>query len=280
MGIGMRTPHRKRSKPGKGPAKPTPKEPTVTRKRNQRGEIVGPDQSVRLNKAIADAGVASRRAADELIAAGKVKVNRKVCTDLSTKIAPGDVVSVNGEDITRTKHLTYILLNKPKDVITTSSDEKGRKTVFDIVKIHQRLFTVGRLDRNTTGVLLITNDGELANRLMHPRYEIPRVYRAGLDKPLDPKHGRAIAAGVELEDGPTQPCTVTIDPKNPSTVYVELAEGRNREVRRLFEHFGYDVRRLDRKEYGTLSTRGLARGEYRHLTRDEVRDLRKLVKLK
>ena len=276
----MRTPHRKRSKPGKGPSRPKQEEPVVTRKQNQRGEIIGPGQSVRLNKAIADAGVASRRAADELITSGKVKVNRKVCTDLGTKIGPGDVVSVNGEDITRTKHLTYILLNKPKDVITTSSDEKGRKTVFDIVKLHQRLFTVGRLDRNTTGVLLITNDGELANRLMHPRYQIPRVYRAGLDKPLDPKHARAISAGVELEDGPTQPCMVTIDPKNPSTVYVELAEGRNREVRRLFEHFGYDVRRLDRKEYGILSTRGLARGEYRHLTRDEVRDLRKLVKLK
>ena len=141
----MRTPHRKRSKPGKGPSRPKPKEPTVTRKRHQRGEIVGPDQSTRLNKAIADAGVASRRAADELIEAGKVKVNRKVCTDLGTKVGPDDVVSVNGEDITRTKHLTYVLLNKPKDVITTSSDEKGRKTVFDIVKIHQRLFTVGRL---------------------------------------------------------------------------------------------------------------------------------------
>ena len=115
---------------------------------------------------------------------------------------------------------------------------------------------------------------------MHPRYEIPRLYRAGLDKPLDPKHAAAIAAGVELEDGPTQPCVVTIDPKDHASVYVELAEGRNREVRRLFEHFGYDVRRLDRKEYGILSTRGLARGEYRHLTREEVRALRKLVKLK
>jgi len=233
-----------------------------------------------LNKAIADAGVASRRAADELILGGNVTVNRKVCTDLGTKIGPDDVVSVNGEPITRTKHLTYILLNKPKDVITTSSDELGRTTVFDIVRIHQRLFTVGRLDRNTTGVLLITNDGDLANRLMHPRFEIPRLYKAGLDKPIEQRHAKAIAQGVELEDGPSQPCEVTIDPDDSRTVYVELAEGRNREVRRLFEHFGYDVRRLDRKQYAFLSTRGLARGEYRHLTRDEVAELRNLVKLK
>ena len=286
----MRTPSRKKGKPGKGPSRPPVKEsPTsvkkknVTapgRKRHQRTDIVGPATSVRLNKAIADAGIASRRAADDLILSGRVTINRKVCKDLGTKVGIEDVVAVNGEPITRTKHLTYVLLNKPKDVITTSSDEMGRKTVFDIVKIHQRLFTVGRLDRNTTGVLLITNDGELANRLMHPRYEIPRMYKAGLDRPLEPKHARLIASGVELDDGPTQPCMVTIDPKNQRAVYVELAEGRNREVRRLFEHFGYDVRRLDRKQYGILTTRGLARGEYRHLTRDEIAELRALVKLK
>lgn len=285
MGIGMRTQkNTPKRRNGKGPSAPrTQQRPSATeptRKRHQRGDIVGPEQSVRLNKAIADAGVASRRSADELIEQGKVTINRKVCTERGTKVGPEDVVAVNGEPITRTKHLTYVLLNKPKNTISTSSDEKGRTTVFDVVKIHQRLFTVGRLDRNTTGVLLITNDGELANRLMHPRYEISRVYKVGLDKPLDPRDGKRIAAGVELEDGPTQPCQVMIDPKEPSTVFLELAEGKNREVRRLFEHFGYEVRRLDRKQYAFLTTRGLARGEYRHLTRDEVAELRRLVKLK
>lgn len=278
----MRTPQRSKKRTGKGPSRPRTAEeaPAPRRKHHQRGEVIGPELSVRLNKAIADAGVASRRAADELILSGKVTVNRKVCTELGLKVGPNDLVIVNGEPISRTKHLTYILLNKPKNVITTSSDEMGRMTVFDIVRIHQRLFTVGRLDRNTTGVLLITNDGELANRLMHPRYEIPRIYKAGLDKPLDPKHARYIAAGVELEDGMTQPCEVMTDPKEPTTVFLQLTEGRNREVRRLFEHFGYDVRRLDRKQYAFLTTRGLARGEYRHLTRDEVAELRRLVKLR
>ena len=189
------------------------------------------------------------------------------------------MVTVNGEPITRYKHLTYIVLNKPKDVISTSSDEKGRATVFDVVRLKTRLFTVGRLDRNTTGILLLTNDGELANRLMHPRYGILRVYKAVLDKPLRPDQARTIAAGVELEDGPTQPCDVTIDPSDKTNVMIGIREGRNREVRRIFEHFGFDVKRLDRKEYANMSTRGLKRGEYRHLTRDEVFELKRLVKL-
>ncbi len=232
-----------------------------------------------MNKAIADAGVASRRAADELISAGKVTINGKVCTELGHKVSAQDIVAVNGEPITRYKHLTYVLLNKPKDVITTAKDELGRATVFDIVRLRTRLFTVGRLDRNTTGVLLLTNDGELSNRLMHPRYGIPRVYYATVDHPMEPKHAAAIARGVELEDGPTQPCDVVIDPRDPHKVMLEIREGRNREVRRLFEHFGYDVKKLDRKQYAFLTTRGLARGEYRHLTREEVSELRKLVKL-
>lgn len=200
-------------------------------------------------------------------------------TELGTKVEIDDMVTVNGEPITRYKHLTYIALNKPKDVISTSSDEKGRATVFDVVRLKTRLFTVGRLDRNTTGILLLTNDGELANRLMHPRYGILRVYKAVLDKPLRPDHARAISAGVELEDGPTQPCDVTIDPSDKTNVMLGIREGRNREVRRIFEHLGYDVKRLDRKEYANISTRGLKRGEYRHLTRDEVFELKRLVKL-
>lgn len=234
---------------------------------------------VRLNKAIADAGVASRRHADELIRGGRVRINGKVVTELGTKISISDVVTVDGEPITRTKHLTYVLLNKPKDVITTSSDEKGRMTVFDIVRIHTRLFTIGRLDRNTTGLLLLTNDGDLAHRLMHPSYEIPRVYRARLDKPLRPADARKIAGGIELEDGMTSPCEVMIDLKDHHIAHIALHEGRNREVRRLFEALGYDVKSLDRKQYAFLTIRGMTRGEYRHLTKDEVHELRKLVNL-
>lgn len=232
---------------------------------------------VRLNKAIADAGVASRRRADELIRSGCVRINGRVVTELGTMVEIDDMVTVNGEPITRYKHLTYIVLNKPKDTISTSSDEKGRATVFDIVKIKSRLFTIGRLDRNTTGVLLITNDGDLANKLMHPRYGITRVYKAALDRPLRQDHMRAIAKGVELEDGPTQPVEIAIDPSDKSSVLLAIREGRNREVRRIFEHFGYEVKRLDRKEYANITTRGLKRGEYRHLTRDEVAELQRLV---
>jgi len=234
-------------------------------------------QTTRLNKAIADAGVASRRRADELIRSGCVRINGAVVTELGTMIEIDDMVTVNGEPITRYKHLTYVVLNKPKDYITTSSDEKGRATVFDIVKIKSRLFTVGRLDRNTTGVLLITNDGDLANKLMHPRYGITRIYKATLDRPLRQDHMRAIAKGVELEDGPTQPVEIAIDRGDKASVMLAIREGRNREVRRIFELFGYEVKRLDRKEYANITTRGLKRGEYRHLTRDEVAELQRIV---
>ena len=175
-------------------------EPAAPRTKQRRSDIVEPSQPVRLNKAIADAGVASRRRADELIRSGCVRINGAIVVDLGTRVGIDDVVTVNGEPITRQKHLTYILLNKPKDVITTSRDEKGRATVFDIVRLKTRLFSIGRLDRNTTGVLLLTNDGDLANRLMHPRYGVTRVYKAALDRPLRADHMRQIAAGVELED--------------------------------------------------------------------------------
>lgn len=252
---------------------------TASKKVVRKQETPLQPEEVRLNKAIADAGVASRRHADDLIRNGHVRINGDVVTELGTKVRIDDFVTVNGEPITRNKHLTYVLLNKPKDTIATSSDEKGRRTVFDLVRIHTRLFTVGRLDRNTTGVLLLTNDGDLAHRLTHPRYGVPRLYKAKLDKMLLPQHARAIAAGVELEDGPTQPATVMIDPEDKTIAYLEIKEGRNREVRRIFESLGYEVTTLDRKQYAFLSTRGLKRGEYRHLTTDEVRELRALVKL-
>ena len=256
---------------------PTKGKETVAKKKTKKSpEKVG----TRINKYLADSGVASRRAVEQLIIDGEVKVNRKVVTDLSTRIVPGDFVTVKGEPITDNRRMVYLLLNKPKDVITTADDELGRKTVLDLVKTDKRLFPVGRLDRNTTGVLLLTNDGELAHRLTHPSYSIARVYNVTLDKPLEHSHAQRIANGVTLEDGDqTQPCEILIDPTDARKVILELREGKNREVRRIFEKFGYDVRKLDRKFFATLSTRGLARGTYRALTRRELSELRQLTDL-
>ncbi len=238
------------------------------------------NQELRLNKFIADAGICSRRKADELIKEGKVKVNSVVVTDLSTKVHKADFVTVNGDPITFYKNLTYILLNKPKNCITTSSDEKGRKTIFDIVKKEVRLFSVGRLDRNTTGALLITNDGELANRLTHPRYEIPREYNVTLDKPISQADVNKVASGVELEDGMSGECNLFVFPEDKKKLKLEIFEGRNREVRRIFKHLGYEVVKLDRKMFAGISAKGLNRGEYRHLDKYEIAALKKFVKLK
>ncbi len=243
------------------------------------GKEVKQQGALRLNKFLADAGIASRRGADELIEAGVVKVNGKIVTEQGTRVHPADLVTVKGEPVSYLKHLSYLVLNKPKDFITTTNDEKGRKTVMDLIPIKQRLYPVGRLDRNTTGTLIITNDGELATRLMHPSHEIEREYVVGLDKRLMPEHAKAIAGGVDLEDGMTGPAELFINPDDRSEIRIILREGRNREVRRIFEHFGYEVKRLHRARYANISVVGLARAEYRHLSRDEVRQLRKMVGL-
>lgn len=234
---------------------------------------------IRLNKYIADGGVASRRTADELIESGKVTVNGAIVIDLGTKVTKTDLVAVNGEPVSFQKHLTYILLNKPKDVITTVSDELKRKTVFDIVKIHSRLFPVGRLDRNTTGALLLTNDGELAYRLTHPKFEVPREYIVKVDKKITFEDAKKISEGLELEDGLTSPCIIYVDPVDKQRARLEIKEGKNREVRRMFEFLGYDVKSLDRKSYSFLTTKGLERGQYRHLTRYEIDRLRSILGL-
>ena len=236
-------------------------------------------QLIRLNKYIAEAGLVSRRKADELISAGAVKVNKKTVTELGTKIALGDFVTVNGNPIEISHSNVYILLNKPKDCITTTSDEKGRKTVLDIVKLRDsRIYPVGRLDRNTTGVLLLTNDGDLAHKLTHPRYQIERVYLAKLDKTLKANDAITISQGVEIEPNIiTQPCIVNIDPSDRTKVTLILTEGKNHEVKKIFESVGYTVKSLDRKYYYNLSTKGLKRGEYRFLNRQEITELRKLV---
>lgn len=237
-------------------------------------------EGTRLNKAIADAGIASRRGADEIIAEGRVKLNGKVVTELGTRVVAGDLITVDGKPIGDPERLIYFLLNKPKDTITTTSDEKGRRTVLDLIDSRERVYPVGRLDRNTTGVLLLTNDGDLANRLMHPRYRIPRIYNVVLDKPLDLRDARKITGGVTLENGDeTQECEIDMEDRDRTHVTITLYEGKNREVRRLFEHFGYEVIRLDRKVYAGISTRGLARGEWRRLDRKEVSMLRRMVNL-
>ncbi len=248
-------------------------------KRRQQGKS-STSHLVRLNKLIADAGITSRRGADTLIAEGKVKVNGKLVKELGTKVSPGDNVLVNGRQIGGEARKVYLLLNKPKNVITTTTDERGRKTVLDLVRHRERIYPVGRLDRNTTGVLLLTNDGDLSFRLMHPSYGVERHYRAILNKPLDLEHAKQIAQGVEIGPGEeTQPCYVSVEEKDRTRVEVTIREGKNREVRRMFENFDYEVLKLDRKSYAGLTTRGLGRGEWRALTRTEVEELRQMVGL-
>lgn len=235
--------------------------------------------SVRINKYIAESGLASRRKADELIEQGLVKVNGKIVKDLGTIISYSDFVTVKGDPISVEQHYIYIVLNKPKDYITTTKDEKGRKTVLDLVKKRARIYPIGRLDRNTTGVLLLTNDGELAHRLTHPSYEIERLYYAKLDKAMNLEDAQKLSEGVELEDGMTAPCEVFVMPDDKSKVRILLKEGKNREVRRMFEAVGYEVKQLDRKMFAGITAQKLARGEYRHLERKELQFIKKLVKL-
>lgn len=232
----------------------------------------------RLNKRIAEAGVTSRRKADELIEAGRVQINGRVVVDLGTRVFRHDDIDVDGVRISSHTRRRYILLNKPKDTISTVSDERGRRTVLDIVGLDRRLYPVGRLDRNTTGVLLLTNDGDLAFRMTHPKFGIERVYRARLDRPLSGAHARSISEGLDIGRGErSSPCEVAIVSEKGTEVELRMTEGKNREVRRIFESLGYSVRRLDRRSYAGLTARGLPRGGSRDLTAAEVRELRRRV---
>ncbi len=233
----------------------------------------------RLNKFLADAGVCSRRKADELIAEGRVTVNRKVVTKLGTKVKTTDFITVDGNPVKTRKKYTYILLNKPKDTISTTNDEKNRKTVTDIVRTQSRVYPVGRLDRNTTGVLLLTNDGEMANRLTHPKYQVERIYKTRLNKELLEKDAARIARGVKTDDFETSPCELFIEPGDNTKVIVVLREGKHHEVKKMFEAFGYSVKRLDRVMFAGLTVKGLKRGEYRHLNNSELNHLKKLTGL-
>jgi 23S rRNA pseudouridine2605 synthase len=227
---------------------------------------------VRLNAYLARAGVASRRKADELILAGRVVVNGEP-GQLNTFISADDVVELDGQAVTK-QRLSYVLLNKPGGVVTTASDPGGRPTVVDLVEHDARVVPVGRLDADTTGALLLTNDGPLSHRLAHPRYEVDKVYEVELEGSLSDDALRQLAEGVELEDGRTAPAEVRL--LEPSRIELTLHEGRKHQVKRMCEAVGHPVVRLHRSRYATLTVEGLEPSEWRELTAEEVEALRRL----
>ena len=234
--------------------------------------------TVRLNRFIANAGICSRRDADKLIASGEIKVNNKVVTEMGYQVGPTDVVRYGNRKLNREKPV-YVLLNKPKDFITTTEDPNDRKTVMELVKNagDARIYPVGRLDRNTTGLLLLTNDGELADRLTHPSNEIEKIYQAELDKPLAEEDFQKIKDGLKLEDGEIKVDDLAMVTPDGYVVGVKIHSGKNRIVRRIFEHLGYEVTKLDRTTFAGLSKKDLPRGNWRYLTEREVIRLKYLV---
>ena len=239
-------------------------------------EIYTPDDDIRLNKFLANAGICSRREADEYIQAGVVTVNGEVVKELGTKIKRGDEVKFHDQPVSIERKI-YVLLNKPKDCVTTTDDPQARKTVMDIVKnaCPERIYPVGRLDRNTTGVLLLTNDGELASKLTHPKYEKKKIYRVKLDKDLTQDDMNKIVTGIELEDGEIHADEIAYaDETKKNDIGIEIHSGKNRIVRRIFEHLGYKVTKLDRVFFAGLTKKGLKRGDWRFLTQQEVNFLR------
>ena len=232
-----------------------------------------------LNKYLAHCGVASRREAVDLIKEGKVKVNGQPITEPGYKLQHTDEVTYNNRKIFITKNLVYILLNKPKDYITTTDDPQGRKTVLQIIEkaTDERVYPIGRLDRNTSGVLLLTNDGDLTQKLSHPSYEVRKIYEAKLDKPLTKSDFEKILKGLVLEDGPIHVDSLAYaDARDKSIIGIEIHSGRNRIVRRLFEHLGYDVKGLDRVMYAGLTKKNVERGKWRFLSEKEIRLLKYL----
>mgnify|MGYP000510869059 CR=1 FL=1 len=237
---------------------------------------VDPNEEVRLNKFMANAGICSRREADELIQQGLVKVNGNVVTELGSKIKRDDVVEYNDKVVTL-ENKCYILLNKPKDCVTTSDDPDGRLTVMDIVKnaCKGRIYPVGRLDRNTTGVLLLTNDGDLASKLTHPKYVKKKIYQVWTDKDIAEDDMQQLADGIELEDGPIHADAISyVNDHDKNQAGIEIHSGRNRIVRRMFESLGYRVTKLDRVYFAGLTKKNLPRGRWRYLTQEEVNFLK------
>jgi 23S rRNA pseudouridine2605 synthase len=234
-------------------------------------------EKIRLNKYLALSGICSRREADERISQGKVTVNGKVVTELGTKVDKSDTIEYQGKALKPEKNV-YILINKPKDYVTTVSDPFAKRTVLDLVKgaCPERIYPVGRLDRNTTGVLLLTNDGDLAKKLTHPSHNKLKIYHVFLDKPVSEKDFSTITNGVELEDGFIKPDSMSfVVPNDLSQLGIEIHSGRNHIVRRIFDHMGYNVTKLDRVYFAGLTKKGLQRGEWRFLSDREIGMLKK-----
>ena len=237
---------------------------------------IDPDAEIRLNRFLANAGICSRREADTFIQAGVVSVNGEVVTELGTKVKRSDEVKFHDQPVNIEKKV-YVLLNKPKDCVTTSDDPQNRKTVMDLVKgaCPERIYPVGRLDRNTTGVLLLTNDGELASKLTHPQYRKKKIYQVKTDKNVTAADLRQLAEGIQLEDGEIRADDVAYASEtDKKTIGIEIHSGRNRIVRRMFEHLGYRVIKLDRVFFAGLTKKNLRRGDWRFLTEQEVNMLR------
>jgi 23S rRNA pseudouridine2605 synthase len=254
----------------------------VLRGRNKKAAEKTDDHLIRLNRYIANAGICSRRKADELIAAGVVSVNGEVISELGHKVDPSkDVIRYNGETLKREK-MVYVLLNKPKDYITTTDDPQERRTIMALVDkaSKERIYPVGRLDRNTTGLILMTNDGDLADKLSHPRNSVTKLYQVELDKALTQGDLNKIQYGLELEDGLIKPDMVAyVTGGSKREVGIQIHSGKNRIVRRIFEHLGYDVVKLDRTIYAGLTKKDLPRGRWRYLDEKEVIQLKHLVQV-
>mgnify|MGYP000986023651 CR=1 FL=1 len=269
-------------------AKTAKKRPSTSFSARRRPELLknmepSEDQwPMRLNKYIAHCGICSRRQAADYVKGGLVAVNGQVITEPGVEVQQTDTVTYKGQNIAPELRKVYILMNKPKNVITTSEDERGRKTVLNLLegKIRERVYPVGRLDRDTTGLLLLTNDGDLAQKLSHPKHKVVKVYKVTLNKSLQIKDFEAIGAGLDLEDGKAEVDSIYYYEGKKSEIGVEIHSGKNRIVRRIFEHLGYNVEALDRIYYAGLSKKDLPRGQFRRLSEREVIQLKHFTETK
>jgi 23S rRNA pseudouridine2605 synthase len=229
---------------------------------------------MRLNRYLASSGIASRRAAEAFIIAGRVTIDGHVVKELGTTVdVSKQQVCVDGKSIEPVRKKIYVLLNKPKGYVTTAKDEKGRRTIFDLVHIKERLFPVGRLDSDSEGLLLLTNDGELAHRLTHPKYKLIKTYRVKLDRDFNQNDFAKLTQGIKLEDGVTAPCQASFFVDAANRIEIRLYEGKKRQIRRMFEALLYDVKTLKRVQLGPLRLTGTLRGEWRYLSKGEIKQL-------
>lgn len=258
---------------------PSRRNPAGNNPPHEADQNYGKEEKIRLNKYIAHAGFCSRRDADEYISAGKVKINGETVTELGTKVTRTDKVEVNGQTLSL-EPFVYILLNKPKDTITTTDDPRNRDTVMDKIEdaTGKRVYPVGRLDRHTMGLLILTNDGDLAHRLMHPSYKVRKTYEVETDRFLTDKELDELSDGIKLEDGTARAHRLS-RLRGRNGILLSLFEGRNRLVRRMIEYLGAEVTKLKRVEYGGLTLKGVKMGRWRYLRQKEINELRKLVKL-